>query len=81
MKEIWKAIKSNLTDSVTQLDKTVVRTNREMLYGAIACAAAGVVIGMLVSPKKHTSIANNNGSHNRTPNTQPEAGDGEKEIP
>ena len=81
MKEIWKAIKSNLTVSVTQLDKTVVRTNREMLYGAIACAAVGVVIGMLVSPKKCTSIANDNGSHNRTPNTQPEEGDGEKEIP
>ncbi len=78
MKEIWKAIKSNLTASVTQLDKTVARTNREMLYGAIACAAVGMVIGMLVSPKKCTSIASNNGSHNCTPNAQPEEGEGEE---
>lgn len=78
MKEIWKAIKSNLTASVTQLDKTVARTNREMLYGAIACTAVGVVIGMLMSPKKCTSIASNNGSHNCTPNAQPEEGEGEE---
>ncbi len=78
MKGIWKAIKSNLTASVTQLDKTVARTNREMLYGAIACAAVGMVIGMLVSPKKCTSIASNNGSHNCTPNAQPEEGEGEE---
>ena len=50
MREIWKAIKSNVTSSLTHLDKTVVRTNRELVYGAVACAAVGVVIGILLSP-------------------------------
>ena len=57
MREIWKAIRSNVTSSLTHLDKTVVRTNREMVYGAVACAAVGVVIGILLSPKKTTTAA------------------------
>ena len=72
MKEIWKAVKSNITASVTHLDKSVERTNREMVYGAIACAAVGVVIGMLISPKKRTFIASNN-----APDPQPEEDDEE----
>lgn len=76
MKEIWKAVKSNITASVTHLDKSVERTNREMVYGAIACAAVGVVIGMLISPKKRTFIASNNGSNN-APAPQPEEDDEE----
>ena len=67
MREIWKAIKSNVTSSLTHLDKTVVRTNRELVYGAVACAAVGVVIGILLSPKKTTTIGsqNGNGGNNR----------------
>ena len=62
MREIWKAVKSNVTSSLTHLDKTVVRTNRELVYGAVACAAVGVVIGILLSPKKSTTIGSHNGS-------------------
>lgn len=64
MREIWKAIKNNVTTSLTHLDKSVDRTNRELVYGAIACAAVGMVIGMLVSPKKNMSICSDNGNHN-----------------
>lgn len=63
MREIWKAIKSNVTSSITHLDKTVVRTNREMVYGAVACTAVGVVIGILLSPKKRTTIGSHNGNN------------------
>ena len=67
MREIWKAVKSNVTSSLTHLDKTVVRTNRELVYGAVACTAVGVVIGILLSPKKSTTIGshNGNGGYNR----------------
>ena len=61
MREIWKTIKSNITSSITHLDKTVARTNREIVYGAVACTAVGVVIGILLSPKKELTIASNNG--------------------
>ncbi len=64
MREIWKAVKNNVTTSLTHLDKSVDRTNRELVYGAIACAAVGMVIGMLVSPKKNMSICSDNGNHN-----------------
>lgn len=63
MREIWKAIKTNVTSSITHLDKTVVRTNREMVYGAVACTAVGVVIGILLSPKKRTTIGSHNGNN------------------
>ena len=63
MREIWKAIKTNVTSSITHLDKTVVRTNREMVYGAVACTAVGVVIGILLGPKKHTTIGSHNGNN------------------
>ena len=38
-----------------------------MVYGAVACAAVGVVIGILLSPKKTTTIGshNGNGGNNR----------------
>lgn len=62
MREIWKAIRSNVTSSLTHLDKTVVRTNRELVYGAVTCAAVGVVIGILLSPKKSTTIGSHNGN-------------------
>ena len=62
MREIWKAIRSNVISSLTHLDKTVVRTNREMVYGAVAYAAVGVVIGILLSPKKTTTIGSHNGN-------------------
>lgn len=60
MKEIWKAIKSNITSAITQLDQPVERTNREMVYGAVACIAAGIVVGMLLSPKKNVTVGSNN---------------------
>lgn len=63
MREICKAIKGNVTSALTHLDKTVVRSNREMVYGAVACTAVGVVLGMLLSPKKHMTIGSHNGNN------------------
>ena len=77
MREIWKAIKSNVTSSITHLDKTVVRTNREMVYGAVACTAVGVVIGILLSPKKRTTIGSHNGN-NCCPPTEDEQDEDEE---
>lgn len=77
MREIWKAIKSNVTSSITHLDKTVVRTNREMVYGAVACTAVGVVIGILLSPKKRTTIGSHNGN-NCCPPVEEEQDEGEE---
>ena len=60
MKEIWRTIRKNLQLSLSDMDKTCTRTNRELLYGAVACAAVGMVLGLMFSPKKTVTI----GSHN-----------------
>ena len=45
------------------MDETLIRAQqRELVYGAVACAAVGVVIGILLSPKKSTTIGSHNGN-------------------
>lgn len=63
MKEIWKSVKASFTAVVTQPEASAVRTNRELLYGSAACIAIGLVIGMLISPRRSTSIGSNNGGN------------------
>ena len=46
MKEIWRTIRKNLQLSLSDMDKTCTRTNRELVYGAVACAAVGMVLGL-----------------------------------
>lgn len=46
------------------LDKKVVVNQRELILGVTACALAGVVTGMLISPKKTVSIGSHNASNN-----------------
>ena len=77
MREICKAIKGNVTSALTHLDKTVVRTNREMVYGAVACTAVGMVLGMLLSPKKQATIGSHNGNNCCQPVEDQEAADDE----
>ncbi len=77
MREIFKAVRHNVSTSLTHLDKTVNRTNRELVYGAIACAAVGMVIGMLMSPKKEVTV----GSYNGPRLAQPEEEDRKEEQP
>ena len=72
MKEIWRTIKKNVQANLSDLDKTCSRTNRELVYGAIAWAAMGMVLGLFLSPKKTTTIGSNNGNNNSasaTPDT------------
>ena len=64
MKEIWRSIKKNVQYSLSDLDRSCIRTNRELVYGAVACAAVGMVLGLLLSPKKTTTIGSHNGNNN-----------------
>lgn len=64
MKEIWRTIKKNVQFSLSDLDKTCTRTNRELVYGAVACAAVGMVLGLMFSPKKAVTIGSHNGNNN-----------------
>lgn len=63
MKEIWRTIRKNLQLSLSDMDKTCTRTNRELLYGAVACTAVGMVLGLMFSPKKTTTIGSHNGNN------------------
>ncbi len=64
MKEIWRTIRKNLQLSLSDMDKTCTRTNRELVYGAVACAAVGMVLGLMFSPKKTVTIGSHNGNNN-----------------
>ena len=64
MKEIWRTIKKNVQFTLSDLDKTCTRTNRELVYGAVACAAVGMVLGLMFSPKKNVTIGSHNGNNN-----------------
>ncbi|MGN0999549.1 MAG: hypothetical protein ACI4PO_08355 [Faecousia sp.] len=46
------------------LDKNVTVSKRELLLGVTCCTLAGILTGMLLSPKKSVTIGSNNGSNN-----------------
>ena len=46
------------------LDKRIIVNQRELVLGVAACALAGVVLGLFLSPRKNVTIGSNNGSHN-----------------
>ena len=79
MKEIWRTIRKNLQLSLSDMDKTCTRTNRELLYGAVACTAVGMVLGLLLSPKKTTTIGSHNGNNNAGSPALNVSGDKEQE--
>ena len=81
MKEIWRSIKKNVQYSLSDLDRSCTRTNRELLYGAVACTAVGMVLGLMFSPKKTTTIGSHNGNNNAgsAPLTASEAEEDEEE--
>lgn len=56
MKEKWKEFKASLTD-------IVMMSKREFLLTAAVCVLGGIVFGMLVSPRKSTTIGSNNGNN------------------
>lgn len=51
MKSFWASL-----DDVTCISK------RELFLGILACTLAGIVFGLLFSPKKTTIIGSNNGN-------------------
>ena len=46
------------------LDRAILVNKRELVLGIAACTLAGVVAGILLSPRKTVTIASNNGNNN-----------------
>ena len=46
------------------MDRRIIVNQRELVLGVAACALAGVVVGLFLSPRKNVTIGSNNGSHN-----------------
>lgn len=80
MKEIWRTIKKNVQDNLSDLDKTCVRTNRELVFGAVAFTAVGMLLGLMLSPKKSITVGSHNGNNNAgSPSMKVEGGAAEEE--
>ena len=47
-----------------ELNQNVVVNKRELVLGITACSLAGILLGMLLCPKKSVTIGSNNGSNN-----------------
>ncbi len=52
------------------LNVPVLVNKRELVLGIMVCTLAGILFGILFSPKKHTPIGSNNG--NNSGNVLPE---------
>ena len=48
----------------TELNHNIVFNKRELVLGVTACTLAGILLGMLLSPKKNVTIGSNNGNNN-----------------
>ena len=57
MKEKWKLFKISLTE-----EKTI--SKKEWLLVLAVCVLGGIVLGMLLSPRKNITIGSNNGNNN-----------------
>ena len=44
----------------TSLDETTVVSKRELFLEIVVCALAGIVLGMILTPKKTVTIGSNN---------------------
>lgn len=53
MKEFWRG-----------LNRPILVNQRELVLGVAACTLAGMLAGILLSPKKAITIGSNNGSNN-----------------
>lgn len=68
------------------LDQKIVVNKRELVLGLTACTLAGILVGILFSPKKTTTIGSHNGNNNTgncagalTPGDEDEAAEAEEE--
>ena len=46
------------------LDRSIVVNKRELVLGLTACTLAGVLTGILLSPRKPVTIGSHNGNNN-----------------
>ena len=46
------------------LDRKIIVNQRELVLGLAVCALAGIVAGIVLSPRKTVAIGSNNGSNN-----------------
>ena len=46
------------------LDRTILVNKRELVLGLTVCTLAGVVAGILLSPRKTVTIGSHNGNNN-----------------
>lgn len=46
------------------LDRRIIVNQRELVLGLAVCTLAGIVTGIMLSPKKNVTIGSNNGSNN-----------------
>ena len=46
------------------LDRRIIVNQRELVLGLAVCPLAGIVTGIMLSPKKNVTIGSNNGSNN-----------------
>ena len=53
LKKIWNS-----------LDRTIHVNKRELVLGITACTLAGVLTGILISPRKTVTIGSHNGNNN-----------------
>ena len=51
------------------LDIPILVSKRELVLGVTVCALAGILLGILFSPKKHTTIGSNNGNNSGNGNS------------
>lgn len=56
MKEKWEEFRGTLTE-------IVMMSKKEFLLTAAVCVLGGMVFGMLISPRKSTTIGSNNGNN------------------
>ncbi len=55
MKEKWEEFRGTLTE-------IIMMSKKEFLLTAAVCVLGGMVFGMLISPRKSTTIGSNNGN-------------------
>ena len=48
----------------SSLDRTILVNKRELVLGLTVCTLAGVVAGILLSPRKTVTIGSHNGNNN-----------------
>ncbi len=53
-----------LKEIVSNLDEEKVVSKREMLLTVTTCTLAGILLGIIFSPKKRTMIGSHNGCYN-----------------